>query len=582
MAGINEETINEIKYRNSIEDVISSYVTLKRAGSNLNGLCPFHSEKTPSFTVFPKSESFYCFGCGAGGDVISFVMRAEMLDYPSALEFLAKRAGITIVRDERDSELAKRRARMLEMNREAARFFNKCLFDPNLGSVGLEYLRDKRQLPISLIKHFGLGFPPNNPSLLTSHLSKLGYRDYELSDAFLSGVSKKTGRNYDYFRNRVIFPIIDTTGDVVAFGGRVMDDSLPKYLNTSDTPAFKKSRTLFALNYAKKYCEEELILCEGYMDVIALHGAGFQNAVATLGTAITPEHARIMKRYTKSVIISYDSDEAGQRAADKAFRQLADVGLEARVVSMNGAKDPDEYIKKFGKDRFSLILKATKSEFDFKFDNILRKYDISSTDGRVKALDEAVAIISQVDSAAKREVYIGIVSEKLSVTPDSIKRDVEKKFKSKVRASVRGEKERLIAASQGIGDRTNPDFIKNPKAAAAEERILGILLVHPEYIGEMKNRGIELAAEDFFTSFGKKVYSLMLGHGGGYFDVFALGEFLDTAEVDRISRLKMNREMLADNKIELLTELISTLKEANVKSQMSIDDIIKKKRNIKK
>ncbi|MBR2986790.1 MAG: DNA primase [Clostridia bacterium] len=577
MPRFSDETIREIRFRNNIEDVISQYVQLKRAGSNSVGLCPFHSEKSPSFTVFSKSDSFYCFGCGAGGDVISFIRRAEALDYPEAIEFLAKRAGITVVQNEYDKETAKRRERILQMNKEAARFFHNCLFDEKLGKEGLRYLTEERGLSLTTIRYFGLGFAPDSFNMLTDHLKRLGYADYELSTAFLAGISPKNNRPYDYFRNRVIFPIISTSGDIIAFGGRVMDDSKPKYLNTSDTPVFKKSRNLFALNYAKKSCEEQLVLCEGYMDVIALHAAGFTNAVATLGTAITSEHARLMTRYTKSVVISYDSDEAGQNAANKAFIQLGAVGLEARVLQMSGAKDPDEYIKKFGKDRFAELLKATKSEFEFKFDAVLSKYDINTTDGRVKALDEAIRILSSVSSRSLRDVYIGIVATRLSVTADSLKFDVERRIKKNDGLNKRKESERMIAASQGYGDRVNPDFAKNPKAASAEEQILGILLIHPEYLREMKNRNIVLLPEDFFTEFSRKIFTSMVSFESE-FDISLLGESLTVEEVDRLQKLRMHREELSDNKIETLTALIGVLKDSAGKKELTLEELIASKR----
>lgn len=579
---ISEDTVNEIKFRNSIEDVISSYVTLKRAGANMVGLCPFHSEKSPSFTVFPNDGSFYCFGCGAGGDVISFVRRAENLDYPSALEFLARRAGITIVQTEQDGEQMARRRRTLEMNREAARFFHECLFDPALGQEGLAYLREKRKLSPGLIRHFGLGFAPNDFGRLTDRLHRLGYKDYEMTEAFLCGISKKSGRPFDLFRNRVIFPIIDPSGDVVAFGGRVMDDSKPKYLNSSDTPAFRKSRTLFALNFARKSCGEQMILCEGYMDVIALHGAGFDNAVATLGTAITAEHARLMKRYTKSVVISYDADEAGQRAADKAFRQLADVGLEARVLRMNGAKDPDEYIRSFGTDGFSRLLKNTKSEFDFRMEAILQKYNVQEPDGKIKALDALVNVIAGIGSAARREVYAIQVAERLGVGSDVIRHDVEQSIRNRDRRKKQEESDRIIAAAQGVGDRVNTDFVKNPHAAAAEEKILGILLLHPEYLTKALREKTALPPEDFFTEFGRKVYERMLSFEGESYDISRLGESLTVEEVDRLTLLKMNREALTDNSEELLKSLTEALRQAVHKESLSLEELIRQKREAAK
>ena len=304
-----ENFIQEVVDRTDIEELIGRYVELKRSGSNLLGRCPFHSEKTPSFSVSPTKKMFFCFGCHAGGSVITFVQKAENLDFPDAVEYLANRAGIPLPKESEQlmGDTGVPRRRVLEMNLEAAKFFRACLFDPQLGADGMQYLHEDRKLSIATIKHFGLGFAPNGFGQLTDHMHRLGYSDEELIAACLCGKSQKTGRAYDYFRNRVMFPIIDPSGNVVAFGGRVMDDSKPKYLNSSDTAAFKKSKQLFALNFAKNSCAERMILCEGYMDVIALHAAGFSNAVATLGTAITPDHARIFSKYTKKVIISYDS-----------------------------------------------------------------------------------------------------------------------------------------------------------------------------------------------------------------------------------------------------------------------------------
>jgi len=475
---IEQAVIEEIKFRNNIEDVISQYVTLKRAGSNMVGLCPFHSEKSPSFTVFNGEGNFYCFGCGAGGDVITFVRKAENLDYRGALEFLAKRVGITISESSQDKKESMRRERTLEMNKIAARFFHEKLMSDE-GREGYEYLTKKRGLSNSHIRHFGLGFAPNSFGALTELLRSKGYKDHEMASAFLCGVSQKTGRPYDYFRNRVIFPILSTSGDVIAFGGRVMDDSKPKYLNSSDTPAFKKSRNLFAMNFAKNYCSEQIILCEGYMDVIALHCAGFMNSVATLGTAITPEHARMLKRYTKKVIISYDSDEAGQNAADKAFKLLGEVGVETKILRMSGAKDPDEYIKKFGSESFRKIVEDSETEFDYKFGKIMRKYNFSVTADKVKALDECEKLIAQTSSAAEREIYLYQVAPKFGIAPDAMKRDVERIISQRRKNAAKDETRKIMTSSEGYGDRVNPDFVKNPKAATAGNAIIGLLLMHP-------------------------------------------------------------------------------------------------------
>ena len=406
---ISRETIEEILMRTDIQTLIGGYVSLKRAGSNLKGLCPFHSEKTPSFTVYPQDNSFYCFGCGAGGDQISFTMKMEHLDYPDAIQFLAKRAGITVIDADNSGFVQKpkfEKSRMYEMNADAARFFHACLFSDNGDSkAALRYFTEERKLSIATIKHFGLGYAPNSFDVFSKYMLKKGYTYDELVAGFLCGKSDR-GTYFDAFRNRVMFPIIDVSGNVIAFGGRVMDDSKPKYKNSSDTPVFKKSRNLFALNFARLNCEDALILCEGYMDVIALHASGITNAVATLGTAITSEQARVMSRYTKKVIISYDADEAGRKAAARALALLEEVGLEVKVLSVPGAKDPDEYIKTYGVDKFREVLYGAKSKFEYNLDTVLSRYDISLPQDKINALGELEKIISAVYSEAERDIYI--------------------------------------------------------------------------------------------------------------------------------------------------------------------------------
>ena len=572
---IPQETVEEIKARNEISDVISSYVPLKRAGSNLNGLCPFHSEKTPSFTVFPSTSNFYCFGCGTGGDVITFIMKMENLAYPDALEFLAKRAGITIPSDgKRDSGKAGMRRRVLDCNRAAARFFNSCLYS-DAGREGYNYLKDVRGLSDGVIKHFGLGYAPNDFSALTRHLSSLGFSVKEMSEAFLCRVSEKNGRPYDLFRGRVMFPRIDVTGEVVAFGGRVMDDSKPKYLNTSDTPAFKKTRNLFALNFAKRHCAEQMILCEGYMDVIALHSAGFPQAVATLGTAITQDQARIMAKYTKSVMISYDADAAGQKAAEKAFSYLSEVGLDTKILRMEGAKDPDEYIKKFGAVRFKGLLAGGRSRFDFSFDNIVSRYDLSLPDDRISAAREVSEVLAGIYSQVERDVYTHRASEKLSVPFESLRSDVDRLIRKKKNAARKDELRQTTMRTEGYGDRVNPDYVKNVRASKAEESIIGILLSYPEYINLARER---LTPEDFFSDFGKRVYAFILEHFGGGELEFGLfnGEFSER-ETGRIMQMKVMRDGVSNGE-QILSECIDTLKDAKNRKSMNIDDIIKMKR----
>ena len=559
---IPREIIEEIQHRSDIEEVIGSYVNLKRAGSNFQGLCPFHSEKSPSFTVFPATKSFYCFGCGVGGDVFTFVMKAENLDYVSAVETLATRAGITIPTDKNSASSEMSRRRVFDMNLDAAKFFRRCLYDEKLGKIGMDYLSGKRQLSQATIKHFGLGFAPNSFGMLTDYMHGLGYTDQELMKGFLCGKSQKTGRPYDYFRNRIMFPIIDTSGNVIAFGGRVMDDSKPKYLNSSDTPGFKKSRNLFALNYAKNHCSEQMILCEGYMDVIALHAAGFENAVATLGTAITSEQARIMSKYTKRVIISYDSDEAGQRAANRAMSVLAEVGMDVRVLQMNGAKDPDEYIKKFGPDRFRHVIGESKTGFDYKMQNILAKYDIVLPEDKIKSIAELCSLISEYPSSVEREVYISTVSSKIGVSKDGIAKDVERILRKRSQEYRNKESREAKMSIKGIGDRVNPDAAKNPHANAIEEAILGLMLLYDEYRNAVASQSIELSEDDFFTELGKRIFSEMmrLQKTDGGFAMSLMGENFTPEEMGRMQKMEHSRRQLTENGWDNFKSSVEALK----------------------
>jgi DNA primase len=579
---IDHGVISDIKYRNPIQDVISGYVSLKRAGSNMNGLCPFHSEKTPSFTVFSSSQNFYCFGCGAGGDVISFIMRIENLDYPSAIKFLGKRVGVD-VDDEASNKSEISRTRILSMNKSAAKYYHSCLMESD-NNPGIRYFRDQRGFTPRQISHFGLGYAKEGWDGLTKYLKGLGYNEAEMKTAFLSSVSQKTGKSFDYFRNRVIIPIIDMTGNVIAFGGRVLNDDKPKYLNTSDTPVFKKSKNLFAMNFAKNTCEDKLILCEGYMDVIALHGAGFTNSVATLGTAITPEHARLMKRYTKSVLISYDSDEAGQRAADKAFKLLSEVGLDARVLDMGNIKDPDEYIKTKGKEAFRKLLEGTKSRFEFKFQSVLEKNDVTTMDGRVKAASAAVAIIADFPSSVERTIYADKASKILGVRQEELLFEVEKYMRRSEKQKSSEEKQKMITQSSGYGDMVNPDYVKNPAAAAAEEAIIGMMLHRPELITQVVKIK-DFGPQSFFTQFNKRVYEYIIKKTEeleGSFEEAMLSQEFSPNEVGRIVKMKIRRMELSDNSIKTLEECVQRLKDVTGARAVSgiedLEELIKNKR----
>ncbi len=571
---ISRDVIDEIVYRNDIEQVIGSYVTLKRAGSNMNGLCPFHNEKTPSFTVFPATKSFYCFGCGAGGDVISFIMREENLDYVDALEFLADRAGITIPKDNSaapDNGIP--RKRVYEMNLAAARFFRECLTDGKYGKEAMEYLTEKRQLSMATVRHFGIGCSPADGWALTNHMKKLGYTDEELSTGFLCGIGKNSGRPYDYFRNRVIFPIIDTAGNVVAFGGRVLDDSKPKYLNTSDTPAFKKSKHLFALNFAKKCCSERMILCEGYMDVIALHAAGFENAVATLGTAITSEQARIFAKYTKQVVICYDSDNAGQTAAQKAIRLLGEVGVDVRVIKLEGAKDPDEYIKKFGADSFRRVLDDGISGFDFKLRAILGQYNLAVPEEIIKASSAVAGMIAALPSRVERDIGVRRAAEMLRVSPEALATDVEHTRRRMNSAEKKKESEEAQRSIRNFGDRVNTDAAKNIRASKAEETLLGLMLMFDEFRQEAADGRAGINADDFVTSFGRRVFEslcrLELTENG--FSKAMLGADFNIDELGRIEKIELERRALAKNDKEVFAAAVEALKKEKAEERSDED-----------
>ena len=547
---IAREIIDEIVYRNEIDQVIGNYVTLKRAGSNYNGLCPFHNEKTPSFTVFPATRSFYCFGCGAGGDVISFIMREENLDYVGALEHLAARAGITIpTEDTVREEGVIPRKRIWEMNLAAARFFRECLSDEKYGKEALAYLTEHRRLGMATIRRFGLGYAPNDWNRLTYYLKNLGFSEEEIIAGFLGKRSEKSGRVFDLFRNRVIFPIIDTAGNVVAFGGRVMDDSKPKYLNSSDTPAFNKSRHLFALNFARKHAEERMILCEGYMDVIALHAVGFENAVATLGTAITSDQARIFAKYTKQVIICYDSDNAGQTAANKAMRLLGEVGVDVRVLTLEGAKDPDEYIKKYGADAFRRVLDGSMTGFDFRLKNILSEYNLSIPDETIKASSAVCGMIADSHSEVERDVCIRKAAEIMGVSPEAMKADVERIRWKRQKEKKRKESQEAQLSVKNIGDRINTDAAKHIRANHAEETLLGLMLIFEEFRREAVSEQSPIRAEQFVTGFGRRVFEAIcqLEQSELGFSKAMLGQYFNADELGRIEKIELERRSLARN-----------------------------------
>lgn len=568
------EWIDSVRERSDIVELIRSYVTLRRAGSNYTGLCPFHSERTPSFTVFPDTQSFFCFGCEAGGDAFTFVMRSENLEYPEAVEFLAKRAGIQIPETHEDSDQPRgiSRARAYELNRAAARFYRDCLFDPAIGEAGMNYLRDTRGLDTAVIRHFGLGYAPNEFGVLLPHLKSLGFTEEEMRQCFLCGRSQ-SGRYYDYFRGRVMFPVINTAGEVVAFSGRdVTGTSKAKYLNSSDTPVFQKRKNLFALNFAKAHCAEQMILCEGNMDVVSMHAAGFENAVASLGTALTDEQARIMARYTKQVIIAYDGDSAGQRAAGRAMDIFARVGLDVRVLRITDAKDPDEYIRKFGTDAFARLLKGSSTGFSYRLDGVLNRYNIKEPEDRIKAAAELCGMVARVWSSAEREVYLQAVSERLGLPIDSLRRDVERAQARIQRDRHQSEARAARMSALALDDRVNPEAAGNIRAAAAEDTVLGLMLLYEEHRRAVREGAVSLTADDFVTAFNRRVFEAImeLENSDGGFSTAVLGEQFDPDEMGRLAKLAQARRNLSENGQSVLKAAVRTLQDE--KNAVTKDD----------
>ena len=496
--------IQELLSRNDIESVASAYVAFKRRGRNLVGLCPFHGEKTASFNLYPETNSFYCFGCGAGGDVITFIKRIENLDYVDAVRFLADRSGLKMPEQSHENDQVSRlRLRILEANREAARIFHAALYRPE-GKIALDYYHS-RGYTDATIKHFGLGFAPDSWDYLLKALRQKGFKDEELIAAFLA----KRGRNggaYDIFRNRVMIPIIDIRGNVVGFGGRVLDDSKPKYINTEGTLAFSKSHNLFALNFAKNE-GRELNLCEGYMDVSAMHQAGFTDTVAALGTSFPEEQMQLIARYADRINLIFDADGAGQKATRRAIENLRRTGLDVRVVTIPDGKDPDEFIKKNGAAAFKLLLDRAANAVEHRLLEIGRGHNLATSEGKLAYYNEAAALLATLDSSVERELYAGRLSEILSVSKEAILQEINRARRKKERQAVKQQLPNIIRQERREMQSVNPDAVTYPRAAAAEESLLGILILHPNFIRQVRE---VLTPEQMMTAFNRGLYQQIL------------------------------------------------------------------------
>lgn len=558
---LSDSFLQELKIKTDIEDVISTYVTLKRRGATLVGLCPFHNEKTPSFTVYPATQSFYCFGCGAGGDAITFLKKIENLDYLDAVKTLAQRAGLQMPQEGFDDSLSKRRRRILEMNREAARFYHSVLLSPE-GKVGYDYYIG-RALSAATINHFGLGFAPNQWDALLKHMRAKGYQPAELVDA---GLARKGQKGYyDNFRNRVMTPIIDVRGNVIAFGGRVLDDSKPKYINTGDTLVYKKTNELFALNFAKDSKEDALILCEGYMDVIAMHQAGFTNAVAGCGTALTTEQVRLISRYAKEVILTYDADEAGQKALQKAMTLFDQTDVKVRIPALVGGKDPDEIIRTYGRDKFKGMLEGASNETEFRLLALRRQYNLATTQGKIDFIGGALQILATLPPV-EQDLYVSRLSEELGVERQNMKVQLQDLVARQGNRREKREFKRIVQEDMRKTARETMATDASLRKLRAEDRLISLLLRYPDCSRLCK----DFDPQWLTPGFAQRVFTLILQRleNGDGTELMDLRDRLTDDEMGRLSGIIARGGESADAKQEF-SDCLQTIRAEQQKKQES-------------
>ncbi|MBP3319834.1 MAG: DNA primase [Ruminiclostridium sp.] len=494
--------LDELVARSDIVDVVSDYVTLTPKGGSYWGLCPFHGEKTASFHVLPDRQLYHCFGCGKGGGVVSFVMELENLPYVDAVRLLAKRAGMEFPERDMDESSRRKRAKLLALNKEAARFFHSQLHSP-VGREGLAYLQG-RGLSKGIMTRFGLGFAPESWDSLIKAMAQKGFDKRDLLDAGLA-VSNQKGGIYDRFRNRVMFPIIDLRGDVIGFGGRVLGDATPKYLNSPDSPVFNKSRNLFALNLAKTTKLGRIVLTEGYMDTISLYQAGFDCAVASLGTALTADHAKLLSRFTKEVVICYDADTAGIQAANRAIPLLEKTGLKVRVLRVTGAKDPDEFIRKFGPDAFSRLLDQSENYVEYNLRQIQAKYDLTDPVQKTEFARESAGMLAGLDSPVEREVYAGQVAELTGIGKPALLQEIQRARNSKLWAAKKKQNRRDMTPVTQVQPKARQMRYENTRSARAEEGILRLLMLDGSLVRE--TAGLE--PDHFSSQYLGKIYAVL-------------------------------------------------------------------------
>ena len=549
-----ERFLDELLARTDIVDLVSESVRLTKKGNSYWGCCPFHSEKTPSFHVVPDRQMYKCFGCGKGGGAINFVMELENLPFKDAVAVLAQRVGMPVPEFGSSPGARERREKILTINRQAARAFHRWLHGPE-GAEGLAYLQ-RRGLSRRTLTNFGLGFAPNRWDGLITELSAQGYDKRDLLDAGLA-VSNKDGRIYDRFRNRVMFPIIDVRGNVIGFGGRVMDDSTPKYLNSPDTPVYNKSRNVFALNIAKTAKAGRVILTEGYMDTISLHQAGFDSAVASLGTALTEEHGQLLSRYFKEAVIAYDGDGAGVAAAQRAIPILEKAGLKVKVLRMQGAKDPDEFIKAYGREAFARLLDQSENQVDYRLAQLQKKFDLSDDSQKVAFLQEAAQLVSALHSAVEREIYGGHAAQAAGVTPDAMKLEVDRALKGRLRKAKKQQERRDLTPTSQLQPKSRSLRYENIRSARAEEGLLRLLMLDPGLADKMA--GIT-GAEFSSPLLGRAFDRLMQRAGEGLSTRLAtLAEDFSGGEMDHLAQVAAQPESVA-NSGQAIADYISLIR----------------------
>jgi len=554
--------LDELVSRSDIVDVVSGYVQLtKRSGSNLFGLCPFHSEKTPSFSVSPDKQIYHCFGCGKGGGVINFIMEIENLQFPDAVHFLARRAGMTVPEDTESPDRQSRRARLLELNRAAARFFYETLSRPE-GAAAVDYI-NRRGISKAMVKRFGLGAAPDSWDALTTAMLNKGFHMEELAAAGLAKRRKGGNGVYDAFRNRLMFPVIDVRGSVIGFSGRILGDGEPKYLNSPDTPVFSKSRNLFALNLAKKTDKGMLLLVEGNIDVVSLHQAGFDCAVASLGTSLTPEQARLMSRYTDNVVICYDSDNAGMKAAQRAIGIFENTGLRVRVLQVDGAKDPDEFIQKNGADAFARLIERSENQIDYRIQAVLSKYKLDTDEGRLGFLAEVTGVLASLSNAVEREVYSAKVAEMTGVDVQAIRTEVRKTIRREIVARKKKQERDAVRPETTGQPRDRSLRYDNIASAKSEEGIVRLLLADPALLTELDG----FYAGEFTSAFLGKVFQLIRARyaEGRPISLASLSPELESAEASQLAEI-MEMPVSLSNGVSAMRDYVEKIRMEKMKT----------------